>query len=114
MLFRVQTCARILVPEPDRTNFLKRAKHPAITYLARKALRKKILEKCKKATACFYCGDDNGPVRKAGMLKISHDKYKKWDDNSWEREKCKSKAHNFIFEVFFTRTKFILKRRVNL
>jgi len=42
----------------------------------RKALRKKILEVAKKKTVCPNCKSNNGPVKKAGFLKIVHEKYK--------------------------------------
>lgn len=45
-------------------------------YLMRKALRKQIWEKAKKKTECPNCKSNNGPVKKAGFLKIVHEKYK--------------------------------------
>lgn len=42
----------------------------------RKALRKQIWEKAKKKTECPNCKENNGPVKKAGFLKIVHEKYK--------------------------------------
>ena len=30
----------------------------------------------KKVTACFSCGDLNGVVKKCGLLKISHERYR--------------------------------------
>jgi DNA-directed RNA polymerase III subunit RPC1 len=45
-------------------------------YLAKKALRKKIHEKAKKNNICFNCGEFNGVVKKCGVLKILHDKFK--------------------------------------
>ena len=30
----------------------------------------------KKVTACFGCGDLNGVVKKCGLLKISHERYR--------------------------------------
>jgi hypothetical protein len=34
------------------------------------------VEKAKKLTQCFSCGDLNGVVKKCGLLKISHEKYR--------------------------------------
>lgn len=42
----------------------------------RKALRKQIWEKAKKKTECPNCKENNGLVKKAGFLKIVHEKYK--------------------------------------
>ena len=45
-------------------------------YLKKKALRKKIVEMCKKVKTCHYCQDINGIVKKCGLLKISHEKFR--------------------------------------
>ena len=45
-------------------------------YLKKKALRKKIVEMCKKVKTCHYCQDINGTVKKCGLLKISHEKFR--------------------------------------
>jgi DNA-directed RNA polymerase III subunit RPC1 len=39
-------------------------------------LRKKIVDLCKKVSTCHYCGALNGVVKKCGLLKISHEKYR--------------------------------------
>lgn len=65
----------MLSPE-DKSYYLYRVLNPNLGYLARKALRKQILEKAKKTTICHNCKDINGIVKKAGMLKIVHEKYK--------------------------------------
>lgn len=51
-------------------------RNPKIPYLTKKALRKKIQEVCKKVTRCPHCNDLNGVVKKCGMLKISHEKFR--------------------------------------
>lgn len=60
----------------DKKLYLTRVLNPNLGYLSRKALRKQILEKAKKTTTCQYCGELNGTVKKAGLLKIVHEKYK--------------------------------------
>ena len=45
-------------------------------YLEKKALRKIILEKCKKVSICPHCKELNGVVKKAGLLKIIHEKFR--------------------------------------
>jgi len=47
-----------------------------LTYLERKALRKKIWEKAKKKIECPNCKSSNGPVKKTGFFRIIHEKYK--------------------------------------
>ena len=47
-----------------------------IPYLSKKALRKKIIELCRKVSTCPYCGEINGIVKKCGLLKISHEKFR--------------------------------------
>ncbi len=55
-------------------------------------------EKAKKLTQCFSCGDLNGVVKKCGLLKISHEKYR------WVRQPGKSdrfgtsNSHSFYAE----------------
>ena len=53
-----------------------------MAYLSKKALRKKIIELCKKISVCSYCGETNGVVKKCGLLKISHEKYRACKKNS--------------------------------
>jgi DNA-directed RNA polymerase III subunit RPC1 len=50
--------------------------NPALPYLVRKALRKQILDKAKKVTICPHCRELNGTIKKCGLLKIVHEKYR--------------------------------------
>lgn len=59
-----------------KKNYLNRVLNPNLDYLSRKALRKQILEKAKKTSVCPSCGEQNGTVKKAGLLKIVHEKFK--------------------------------------
>lgn len=70
------TCARVLLTEEKADGFRSKLRNPALSYLVRKALKKKILETTKKVSVCPHCGDINGVVKKCGLLKISHEKYK--------------------------------------
>lgn len=65
-----------MLSETDKKRYLARVLNPNLGYLNRKALRKQILDKAKKTTVCQNCGDLNGTVKKAGLLKIVHEKYK--------------------------------------
>ncbi|BES88214.1 Hypothetical protein polymerase [Nesidiocoris tenuis] len=69
-------CARVLLSEKDRQGYIPKIRNPNLSYLARKALRKKIQEKCKKMSLCPHCGEINGVIKKSGLLKISHEKYR--------------------------------------
>ncbi|XP_021363401.1 DNA-directed RNA polymerase III subunit RPC1-like isoform X1 [Mizuhopecten yessoensis] len=68
-------CSEILLQSEVKTNFLESIKRP-LTYLQSKAMKKKIYEKCRKVSICPSCGAYNGMVKKCGLLKIIHDKYK--------------------------------------
>lgn len=65
-----------MLPEIEKKKYMVRVLNPNIGYLNRKALRKQILEKAKKNTTCPNCNDLNGTIKKAGLLKIVHEKYK--------------------------------------
>eukprot|EP00897_Mesotaenium_endlicherianum_P003119 jgi/Mesen1/2835/ME000174S02093 len=74
-------CGRVLLPEDERRAFLRKMRSPRIEVLQKRALLKKIVDRCKKSRMCHHCGDVNGQVKKAGStLKIIHDKYAK----DWE------------------------------
>ena len=62
--------------------FRDRLKNKNMAYLSKKALRKKIIDMCKKITVCSGCGEMNGVVKKCGLLKISHEKYRNCKKNS--------------------------------
>lgn len=51
-------------------------KRKDMPYLQKKSLRKRIHERAKKSNVCFNCSEFNGVVKKCGVLKILHDKYK--------------------------------------
>ena len=65
-----------MLEEEERISFLRRLRNPNLESLQKKAILKKINEKCRRAVRCFHCGDANGPVKKVGALKITHEKYK--------------------------------------
>ena len=71
-----KTCSRVMLKPKDVEDFRERLKAPSIGYLAKKGLRKKILEKAKKITKCLHCQALNGVVKKCGLLKISHEPYR--------------------------------------
>ncbi|XP_015764049.1 PREDICTED: DNA-directed RNA polymerase III subunit RPC1-like [Acropora digitifera] len=71
-----KTCSRVLLPPQEKKHFLDQLSRPGVSALMRKVIKKKIVEKCKKFSHCPYCEALNGFVRKSGMMKIVHEKYK--------------------------------------
>ncbi|KAI0134089.1 hypothetical protein BJ170DRAFT_184253 [Xylariales sp. AK1849] len=67
-------CSRVLLPEPDRRSYLKELRRD-IDNMRRQTVLKKINETCRKSKNCPYCGATNGQIRKAGPLKLVHDKF---------------------------------------
>ncbi|KAK2866790.1 hypothetical protein Q7C36_002846 [Tachysurus vachellii] len=71
-----KTCSRIMLSKEERQQFLDYLRRPGLPYLQKRGLKKKISDKCRKKNVCLYCGSFNGPVKKCGLLKIIHEKYK--------------------------------------
>ncbi|KAJ8514890.1 hypothetical protein ONZ45_g7635 [Pleurotus djamor] len=76
VLDRRLTCARVLLEEPDRRVYLKRFRRPNLENIQRQALSKAVNTLARKVVDCPYCGAINGTVKKAGALKIIHDKFR--------------------------------------
>ena len=71
-------CSRVMLPEEERTQFLKRFRNPRLEIVPKRALSKKLADKCKRCRTCYHCGGANGVVKRAGAsLKIVHEKYSK-------------------------------------
>lgn len=75
-------CARILLDENQRRQYLKMLRTPNIDNLRRTGICKKINEQCKKARTCPHCGAINGVVKKTGPLKITHDKFRAFNTST--------------------------------
>ncbi|KAF9563677.1 beta and beta-prime subunits of DNA dependent RNA-polymerase [Agrocybe pediades] len=71
-----KTCARVLLEESDRRTFLKRFRRPVLENMQRQALSKAVNTMARKVVYCPYCSATNGAVKKAGALKIIHDKFR--------------------------------------
>lgn len=69
-------CSRIMLPEDERSLWLKRIRAPRLDSLQRQGLVKAIHDRARKSTTCPHCSASNGFVRKVGVLKIVHEKYK--------------------------------------
>ncbi|GIY43094.1 DNA-directed RNA polymerase III subunit RPC1, partial [Caerostris darwini] len=72
-----KNCGRLLLNPDERKKYSEILRQPNISYLRKKQLRKQILEQCVKKSACQFCHETNGQVKKVGCLKIVHDKFKK-------------------------------------
>lgn len=79
-------CSRILLDEQNKRKFLNELQRPGIDNLRRMQILKKINEQCKKQRRCLHCGSINGVVKKAGVLKIIHDKFR-WIGKKTPEEK---------------------------
>ncbi|XP_078201620.1 DNA-directed RNA polymerase III subunit RPC1 isoform X2 [Callithrix jacchus] len=71
-----KTCCHIMLSQEEKKQFLDYLKRPSLTYLQKRGLKKKISDKCRKKNICHHCGAFNGTVKKCGLLKIIHEKYK--------------------------------------
>jgi len=74
-----KTCSRVLLDDDERNKMLRQMRNTNTDALTKQALFKKVVEKCKKAKLCYYCGATNGTVKKitgAPTLKIVHERYK--------------------------------------
>lgn len=89
-------CARLLLDEDMKRKFLAELRRPGIDNLKRMQILKKINEQCKKQRTCLHCHCINGVVKKAGPLKIVHDKFrwigKKTPDEKTEFDKSFDQA----------------------
>jgi len=71
-----KTCSHVLLPASDHYAFLEVLRRPSLSSLARRSIAKKINDKCKKVAVCPHCGATNGTVKKCGLLKIVHEKFR--------------------------------------
>ncbi|XP_020550632.1 DNA-directed RNA polymerase III subunit 1 isoform X2 [Sesamum indicum] len=85
-------CARVLLEEKERQEFLKKMRNPKLEPLKKNEILKKVVKRCnamagsKRAVKCSRCGYINGMVKK-GPLKIQHDRAKIVDS---DLEECQS------------------------
>ncbi|KAJ6583193.1 hypothetical protein B0H10DRAFT_2097845 [Mycena sp. CBHHK59/15] len=71
-----KTCARVLLEEPDRRTFIKRFRRPNLENMQRQSISKTVNTMARKVVHCPYCSATNGAVKKAGAIKIIHDKFR--------------------------------------
>jgi hypothetical protein len=51
----LQSCARILLPEDERKQILRKMRNPRIEVLQRRAVLKKVIDRCKRVCNCLWC-----------------------------------------------------------
>ena len=71
-----KSCSHVLLTEEEKQEHRMTLHRPGLTYLQLRSLRKKINTKTKKCHVCMYCSALNGTVKKCGLFKIIHEKYK--------------------------------------
>ncbi|KJE94482.1 polymerase III polypeptide A [Capsaspora owczarzaki ATCC 30864] len=71
-----KTCSRVMLPVEERLFFLQRLRNPLLEMLHKRAICKKVNEKCRRLHNCPYCNAPNGPVKKVAFMKLSHDTYR--------------------------------------
>ncbi|CAI7860054.1 unnamed protein product, partial [Closterium sp. NIES-53] len=54
-----KNCGRILLSDEERRQWLKKFRHPRVEVLQKKAMVKRVSERCKRTRMCHYCGDHN-------------------------------------------------------
>jgi DNA-directed RNA polymerase III subunit RPC1 len=78
----IQDCARVLLTETERRQFLRELRRPNIDNLKRTQICKKINEQCRKAKHCPYCESVQGQIRKTGVFKLTHDKFQTYNKST--------------------------------
>ncbi|KAK3934585.1 hypothetical protein QBC46DRAFT_73601 [Diplogelasinospora grovesii] len=79
-------CARVLLEEPERRQYLKQLRQPGIDNLRRSQIVKKINEQCRKAKTCPYCGSIQGVIRKLSVMKLVHDKFSAFNKSTSQKK----------------------------
>ncbi|OMJ08652.1 DNA-directed RNA polymerase III subunit rpc1 [Smittium culicis] len=76
VLDRRLSCCRVMLNETERISFIKRLRTVGIDNLRTQQIIKSVTATCKKVTYCMHCKGTNGVVKKAGPLKIVHEKFR--------------------------------------
>ncbi|PAA84445.1 hypothetical protein BOX15_Mlig012706g1 [Macrostomum lignano] len=71
-----KSCSRVLLSGEKRHQYLNVLRRPNLSYLAKKALRKKIHSLAKSVHNCPHCNAVNGFVKKGGLAYVLHDKFR--------------------------------------
>lgn len=71
-----KSCAAVLLDEGGRAAFLRKLRAPKLDSLQRLALVRAVHDRCRKTSECPHCGAPNGPVKKVGVMKVIHERYR--------------------------------------
>lgn len=85
-------CSHILLSDLDKQTYRARLSNPHLSYMIKKSIRKKIIDKAKKINKCPNCKELNGVVKKVtgsmktgsvggSFLKILHEKFRNKKDD---------------------------------
>ncbi|ENN81759.1 hypothetical protein YQE_01852, partial [Dendroctonus ponderosae] len=94
-------CSSVLLPKDEKMPYRMKLSNPRLSYMTRKIIRKKIVEKCKKVSKCPHCKAVNGIVKKMTAAKgsTSNTTLKIVHDVDY-REKDKEKLREKLLEEF--------------
>lgn len=81
-----KTCARVLLTEQERRDFLKELRRPGMDNLRRTMILKRINDQCRKCKECPYCGAINGQIRKLAVVKLAHDKFSTFNKSTAQKK----------------------------
>uniref|UniRef100_A0A6B2KWD9 DNA-directed RNA polymerase subunit n=1 Tax=Arcella intermedia TaxID=1963864 RepID=A0A6B2KWD9_9EUKA len=72
-----KSCSRVLIPEAERGKYLRALKRVDLDYPTRINIARTIQKECEKniKKPCLWCGEWNGPIKKAGLIKFTHEKW---------------------------------------
>jgi DNA-directed RNA polymerase III subunit RPC1 len=79
-------CAKVLLQEPERRQFLKELRRPGIDNLRRTGILKRINEQCRKARTCPHCGTIQGVIRKLSVMKLVHDRFSAYNKSTAQKK----------------------------
>ncbi|KNC52211.1 DNA-directed RNA polymerase [Thecamonas trahens ATCC 50062] len=79
-----KVCARTLIYEAEAAQYLARMRAYEGKPLQQRQLQKLVIEKCKRMTRCAHCDAVVGSVKKAGALKIVHERFRSKRDDGTE------------------------------
>ncbi|PVU99530.1 hypothetical protein BB559_000640 [Furculomyces boomerangus] len=71
-----KTCCKVMLDESEKRSHLKKLRTEGLDNLRIQGIIKSVNTKCKKVTYCMHCKGTNGVVKKAGPLKIVHEKFR--------------------------------------
>ncbi|KAL8591010.1 hypothetical protein ACOMHN_021775 [Nucella lapillus] len=85
-----KTCSAVLVADQQKQGYHETLSRPDMSYIAKKKLRQKIYDECRKVSECPSCGAYNGKLKKVSNHKIVYSYRKKRPDD--DQEECRDFA----------------------